>query len=113
MIVAFVPNIFDRGRFGGQVTFVDSAADAAALNPTVILVDLDRCEELTGFRLNVIDRAITVVGFGSHVDAERHRAAHDAGYDRVLARSVFFRQLPKLLTTGHLADEPIGDDHES
>jgi hypothetical protein len=38
-----------------------------------------------------------VVGFGSHVDTDVHQQAVAAGYEEVLARSVFFRRLPELL----------------
>ncbi len=34
-----------------------------------------------------------VIGFGSHVDAERLRLARDAGCDLVLPRSAFFTKL--------------------
>lgn len=34
-----------------------------------------------------------VIGFGSHVDAERLRLARDAGCDLVLPRSAFFTRL--------------------
>ncbi len=92
-IVAHVPNLFDRSRFGGQVTFVDSGAEAAAVAPDLVIVDLDRCEDIEGFVLD----GVQVVGFGPHVDSELHRRATDAGYSDVLARSVFFKRLPGLL----------------
>ncbi|MGF1595619.1 MAG: hypothetical protein ACFCVK_01605 [Acidimicrobiales bacterium] len=96
-IVAYVPNLLDRSRFGRSVTFVDDAAEATAARPDIVLVDLDRCDpgELGRWRLD----GARVVGFGSHVDEERQRSALDAGWDEVLARSVFFRRLPDLLTT--------------
>ncbi len=41
---------------------------------------------------------IPLVGFFSHVEVELQRNAVAAGYDRVLPRSVFARDLPKILT---------------
>ncbi len=92
-IVAHVPNLFDRSRFQGKVTFVDSGADAAEHAPSVVIVDLDRCDDIAGFVLE----GTTIIGFGPHVDSDLHRQASEAGYSEVLARSVFFKRLPELL----------------
>lgn len=98
-IAAHVPNLFDRSRFGGRVTFVETPAEAAACEPDLVIVDLDRCEDLAGFRL---DHTRTL-GFGPHVDSTRHARALDVGYDEVLPRSVFFRRLPDILDGTHTA----------
>lgn len=92
-VVAHVPNIFDRSRFGSNVVFVDSGAEAAAQNPAAVMVDLDRCDHPDEFR---IDGSV-VIGFGSHVDTAAHQRARDLGYDLVLPRSQFFRRLPDLV----------------
>lgn len=92
-VVAHVPNIFDRARFGSNMVFVDSGAEAAAKHPTAVMVDLDRCDHPDEFR---IDGSV-VIGFGSHVDTTAHQRARDLGYDLVLPRSQFFRRLPDLL----------------
>ncbi len=92
-IVAHVPNLFDRSRFQGKVTFVETPEQAVSLRPSLVLVDLDRCEDTSGFRLD----DATVIGFGPHVDTALHRKASEIGYDEILARSVFFRRLPELL----------------
>lgn len=92
MIVACVPNLMDRSRFGGaDVVFIDSPADA--IDASLVIVDLDRCDEADGFA------ALPghTVGFGAHVDAERIAAATLAGFGEALARSAFFRRLPDLL----------------
>lgn len=39
----------------------------------------------------------TVIAFGPHRDREGLRSAHDAGADRVMARSKFTEMLPELL----------------
>ncbi len=92
-IVAHVPNLFDRSRFDGKATFVETAEEARSLNPTLVIVDLDRCDDAAGFRVD----GATVIGFGPHVDSELHRQASEIGYSEVLARSVFFKRLPDLL----------------
>ena len=43
-------------------------------------------------------RAIPVVGFFSHVETELQRNALAAGFDQVLPRSAFSRDLPKILS---------------
>jgi hypothetical protein len=92
-IVAFVPNLFDRSRVEGRAELVDTPEAAAALRPRLVLVDLDRCPDPAAFRID----GATVIGFGPHVDTALHQEALDAGYDEVLARSVFFRRLSDLL----------------
>lgn len=93
-IAAFVPNLMDRSRFGGAaVTFVTSPAAAAESGAALLIVDLDRCEDPSAFRLDELN----VIGFGSHVDVGSIEAAQKAGFDEVLARSAFFRRLPQIL----------------
>jgi hypothetical protein len=95
MIVAHVPNLFDRSRFGDRVTFVDTPEEAQRHQPDLVLVDLDRCEDMASFRLEGVD----VVGFGPHADAELHDRALACGYSEVVPRSLFFKRLPDLLKT--------------
>ncbi|MBV9279511.1 MAG: hypothetical protein JOZ41_05480, partial [Chloroflexi bacterium] len=38
-----------------------------------------------------------LIAFGPHVDAERRKAARAAGADRVLAKSKFVTELPRLM----------------
>jgi hypothetical protein len=99
MIAAHVPNLFDRSRFGGRVTFVETPDEARACEPQLLIVDLDRCEDLAGFCID----GPRVVGFGPHVDSAGHQRAIGAGYDEVVPRSVFFRRLTELL------DSVVGD----
>ncbi len=46
-------------------------------------------------------RPISIVGFFSHVETELQRSALAAGFDRVIPRSVFARDLPKILSTDY------------
>ena len=43
-IVAYVPNLMDRSRFGDTVQFVQEPSDLAAVEADLILVDLSRRE---------------------------------------------------------------------
>lgn len=69
----------------------------------LILVDLHN-QKLDGVALakelksDEVLAAIPLVGFFSHVEKELQRSAVAAGYDRVLPRSVFTRDLPTILT---------------
>lgn len=94
-IVAHVPNLFDRSRFRGQVTFVETADEAKELKPSLLIVDLDRCEDVPGFNVE----GATVIGFGPHVDTSLYQLAEESGYTEVLSRSVFFKRLPELLSS--------------
>lgn len=98
VVVVCAPDLGDRSRFDAfEVHHIRNAQKLAEFSshtePDLVIVDLDRAADPVPFR---IDNA-HVVGFGSHVDTPRHDAALEAGYDAVLARSVFFRRLPELL----------------
>ena len=92
-------------RSGLMATFVTT--EEAALEhvgkelPLVAVVDLN-CTVIDPIRLVAElkrgDRAsLPVVGFISHVEADRKLQAQNAGYDAVLARSAFSSKLPELL----------------
>lgn len=96
VIAAFVPDLMDRSRFGGGATpvvFVRSIDDVTAAEPSLIVVDLDRCSSPGDF---VID-GVRSIAFGSHVDHDGLAAAEVLGFGEVLARSAFFRRLPAIL----------------
>ena len=62
------------------------------LDPVGLAKELKANEDLGGIQL---------VGFFSHVETELRQNALAAGYDQVLPRSVFSRDLPKILTTDY------------
>lgn len=59
------------------------------LDPVALATELKSDEQLA---------AIPLLGFFSHVQMELQRNAIAAGYDRVVPRSVFARDLPQILT---------------
>ncbi len=82
----------------------DLLAAAAEDTPRLILVDLhnEKVDPIALAReLKSKDnlRTIPVLGFFSHVQTDLQRAAVAAGYDKVIPRSVFARDLPDLIKT--------------
>ena len=70
--------------------------------PALVLADLDdnrvgALAAVLALRQDPALSALTVIGFVSHVDAERAEAARSAGCSRVLARGAFVQELPRLL----------------
>ncbi len=73
----------------------------AAETPLVV-ADLDSArlraaEAIRALRQDPAGAQLTVLGFFSHVHAERAQEALAAGASRVLARGAFVRELPELL----------------
>jgi PleD family two-component response regulator len=60
------------------------------IEPTVLASELKADDELRG---------IPLLGFFSHVHTELQRSALSAGFDQVIPRSVFARDLQKILAT--------------
>ncbi len=73
----------------------------------LVIVDLDRFGDPETLRhLRSALGARPVIGFLSHVHADRARQAREAGCTRVLARSAFVQELPALLSTAAGPGEP-------
>jgi CheY-like chemotaxis protein len=78
------------------------AGRAAEGAPGGVLVDLNHrsgasVEAVRALKASAAGERVPVVGFFSHVQEELGRAARQAGCDRVMARSAFATQLPRLL----------------
>ncbi len=69
--------------------------------PACVIIDLHHpgldVAELLAFLHETCSPMPRVVGYGSHVDAARLKAAREAGCDLVLPRSAFVEQLPAQL----------------
>jgi PleD family two-component response regulator len=77
-------------------------ADIVAHQADLVILDLDRdalepLGVIADIRANEVTRGTRIVGFVSHVHAERIEQAKEAGVDRVMARSAFVKALPRLL----------------
>jgi CheY-like chemotaxis protein len=101
----FLSRIQEAARAAGlsvQTARSAAAVAAGAAGARAVLVDLDAgrlpvIEVITALRADERTAALPVVGFFSHVHAERGRAAQAAGCTRVLPRSAFVQELPSLL----------------
>lgn len=113
-ILAVVDDMFFASKIrataeavGVEVGFLRSTEallrKARETKPDLILVDLHN-QRLNPVELGVELKSddslneIPLLGFFSHVDTELQRSALGAGYDRVLPRSLFSRDLAGILT---------------
>lgn len=79
--------------------------DALPTETRLLLMDLDlgpgAIEAIRALKADTGNdqrQTLTIIAFGSHVDAESLRAARDAGADQALPRSVFVQSLKSLLS---------------
>lgn len=93
---------------GVEVTFLRSieklVEKAREVKPALIVVDLhntklDSMALAADLKADDELKAIPLLGFFSHVQAELQRNAVAAGFDQVIPRSVFARDLGQILTT--------------
>ena len=92
-------------RTGLEVDFVKSELDAkdkAKQNPLLIILDLnaravDAVKLITELKADTETKAVSLIGYVSHVQGELKQKAHEAGCDIVMARSAFSQNLPMLL----------------
>ena len=82
---------------------LDGLVNAAVeRKPDLIIVDLhneklDPMEFARALKANESSKQIPLLGFFSHVQTDLQRAAAEAGYDQVMPRSVFSRDLGNIL----------------
>lgn len=104
----FVSKIRETGKAAGVVVKFPRTLDAvhetiAEEQPSLVLVDLhnkkiDPFVLASQLKANDGLKKIPVVGFFSHVQTGLQKQAITAGYDEVLPRSLFARDLAKLLS---------------
>ena len=74
----------------------------ALIPPPLILIDLHN-QKLDPLELakeiKTVDPTVSILGFFSHVEVELQRNALSVGFDRVIPRSVFSRDLAQILTS--------------
>ena len=105
MIAAFVDDLLFRskiravaGHTGADVQFLRSASDPSLSGASLVIVDLDGKDAIAVVSgLVGAWPALRVVGFVSHVHADRIRDAREAGASEIMARSAFVNALPGLL----------------
>ena len=112
-IIAVVDDLFFASKLRGtgeqasaHVVFVKSASDAIQkardTGAALIIADLNAgcCDVMELARALKRDDAlagIPLLGFFSHVQTELQQAALAAGFDRVMPRSAFTKNLPEIL----------------
>ena len=120
-IIAIVDDLFFASKIRGtgehlgvRVQFIKSISDAVAKAreevPALLIVDLNaRCCDATELAraLKADDNlnGIPLLGFFSHIQTELQQAALAAGFDRVMPRSAFTRNLAEILS-GNERSEP-------
>lgn len=121
VILALVDDLLFSSKIRGAlqpsglpVQFVrqrDAAITAVRDNrPALVILDLDRSTldpigVIRELKTDPTLRDLRVVGFVSHVNADRIAEARAAGIDQVLARSAFFQSLPQMAAS--LAGSPV------
>ena len=92
-------------RAGLAIEFVKSEPDAiqsAQAKPALIIIDLnshavDALKLIRRLKSDAQTKAISLLGYVSHVQGELKQQAQDAGCDVVLARSAFSQNLLQIL----------------
>jgi CheY-like chemotaxis protein len=113
MIVAVVDDLLFSSKIRSvadqaacPITFVRHAdavlTEVRDKRPRLVIVDLDRASldpigAVRALKAHPEVRETRIVGFVSHVHADKIAAAREAGIDVVLARSAFVAALPKLV----------------
>ena len=113
LVLAVLDNLFFVAKIkeatlqaGLRLETARSAAQALAkvqaARPVILLLDLDATacqpfEIIHQLKADEAFRTIPLLGFVSHVNTGVQEQARQLGCDRVLARSVFSRDLPRLL----------------
>lgn len=103
----FISKIRETGKALGMIVNFPRNLDALRATiaedpPELILVDLhhqklDPVQIANELKAQATVKDIPLLGFFSHVQTDLQRQALQAGYDEVLPRSVFFRDLAKIL----------------
>ncbi|MGH8013743.1 MAG: hypothetical protein ACREQ4_14720 [Candidatus Binataceae bacterium] len=109
-VVVLVRDLLLRSRIdavadaiGTEVVYASSLETARAkcteLRPLALFADLSDASFPPGetAELRLIEPAMRLVGFASHVDLKALKSAKEAGFERTLSRSEFTAQLPELL----------------
>src|SRR3954469_16205366 len=106
-VVALVPDLMDRSKLtaalGADAELVATPRHLSQRltgdgpDPAIVVVDLGRRGAIDTVAAIRAATTARIVGFGPHVERDLLSAARNAGCDEVLARSVFFSTLDKLL----------------
>jgi len=117
-VIAVVDDLFFASKIRGAgeqagvriifaKTILDVIKSATDDRPALIIADMNsqRCDPLELAARLKKDKAfcsIPLLGFFSHVQTELQQAARAAGFDQVVPRSVFAKNLPEILAKGQM-----------
>lgn len=104
-VIAVATDLMSQSRIratarstGHQVRFISTPDELVAFPVTgLALVDLEAAVEVEAMIRLLKRHGLHVVAFGPHLETDRLKAARAAGADRVLARSKFVTELPRIL----------------
>lgn len=112
-VIAAVDDMFFASKIravaehlGLKVRFVRSAEEALeaarAEEPSLIIADLhaQKCDPFglaEQLKMDETLRSVPLLGFFSHVQTELQQRAKQAGYDRIMPRSAFSKNLAEIL----------------
>lgn len=112
-VIAAVDDMFFASKIravaehlGLKVRFVrsaDEALESARIEaPSLIIADLhaQKCDPFglaEQLKMDETLRDVPLLGFFSHVQTELQQRAKQAGYDRIMPRSAFSKNLPEIL----------------
>lgn len=97
-VVALVDDLMDRSRLSAALPGATFARDAnACADADTVVIDLARYAAAVA-DVRAAAPAARIVGFGPHVDEQMLDGARAAGADLVVARSVFFRDPPAVVS---------------
>ena len=112
----FISKIRETGKALGMIVNCPRNLDAFRATvaedvPELILVDLhhqklDAMQLASELKANETLKRVPLLGFFAHVQVDLQRQATEAGYDAVLPRSIFFRDLAKILA----GETKVADD---
>jgi PleD family two-component response regulator len=113
-VIAVVDDMFFASKIrataehlGVQVRFARSTDEALKAahqeEPSLVIADLhaQKCDPFNlaeQLKADETLRAVPLVGFFSHVQTELQHRAKQSGYDRVMPRSAFTKNLPEILS---------------
>jgi len=106
-VLAVVDDMFFKAKIravaeavGAQISFprTKEALLEKAQQADLVIVDLQN-QKIDPLSLPAELGAVRLLGFFSHVEVELQRRAVAAGYEQVMPRSVFARDLAQILTT--------------
>ncbi|HLJ66055.1 MAG TPA: hypothetical protein VKX16_01685 [Chloroflexota bacterium] len=103
----FQSRVLAAARFKGRrVRFITSPASLQPVSSgQIALVDLDARLDVVWVIRQLKSAGAEVVAFGPHLDTPGRKLARSAGADRVLAKSKFVTELPKIMEQQRSAGE--------